>query len=134
MIVSCPQCGNAGVVHYDKDKKNAVFKCGACYIKKYSAIENTGLEVNAQCTSTKRFFRIIVSSKKIHGQKVQVKCPYCEEFVMGNLLDTLKTPTIIFQDIRHAKDPFFHYPLYFQISYRGEIIWALNREHLQWFK
>lgn len=38
----------------------------------------------------------------------------------------------VFQDIRHAEDPYFRYPLYFQASYRGKRVWALNREHLQY--
>lgn len=94
--------------------------------------ENADLEVNAQCTTTERFFRVMIPNEKIHGQKVRVKCPYCKEFVIGNVSDTVKSQTIVFQDMRHAEDPFFHYPLYFQTSYRGETIWALNREHLQY--
>lgn len=39
---------------------------------------------------------------------------------------------IIFQNVRNAEDPYFHYPLYFQAQYRGKVIWALNREHLQY--
>lgn len=39
---------------------------------------------------------------------------------------------VIFEDIQDAKDPYFHYPLYFQANYRGKTIWALNREHLQY--
>lgn len=38
----------------------------------------------------------------------------------------------VFQRMQHAEDPYFHYPLYFQASYRGKTIWAFNREHLQY--
>ena len=78
-----------------------------------------------------RYFRAALPKNKIHGQKANVKCPYCGELVAGNVIKQEGARQIVFRDVRNAKDPYFQYPLYFQTQYRGKLIWALNREHLQ---
>lgn len=133
MTVVCPKCHKAGTVHVDKEHHLAYFQCASCYIKKETVPgRNRVAEVTAQCTSTGSYFRAFVSKDKIHGQKVRIKCSCCREFVLGDVSDTGNYQQAVFEDIRHAKDPYFHYPLYFQTSCRGKTIWALNREHLQY--
>ena len=39
---------------------------------------------------------------------------------------------VVFERVCGAEDPYFHYPFYFQACYRGKIIWAFNRGHLQY--
>lgn len=132
MMVVCPMCGKAGTVRFDKERGTAVFRCESCYAKKETLpCGSYAFEVTAQCTSTGRHFRKPVSGGKIHGEKVRIKCPYCAEIVIGNVSDK-RSRQVVLTDIRHAEDPYFHYPLYFQADYRGNIIWALNREHLQY--
>ncbi len=132
MTVVCPKCGKAGTVRFDKERKIAVFRCGACFAEKEAfSCGNCGFEVTAQCTSTGKYFRTTVSGSKIHGQKIKVRCPYCNELVTGEVTDNRKEH-IIFSDVRNGEDPYFHYPLYFQTGYKGKLIWAINREHLQY--
>lgn len=132
MAVTCPKCGKAGTVRFDKEHSIARFQCESCYTKKeILPCGNSGFEVTAQCTKTGRYFRTSMPDDKIHGQKIRVHCPYCEEVVIGDVSDK-REQHVVFEDIRHAEDPYFHYPFYFQASYRGNIIWALNREHLQY--
>lgn len=133
MVVVCPNCGKAGIVHFDKEHNVAVFQCGACYTKKeIMPCGNYAFEIAAQCTLTGKHFRLSMPENKIHGQKIRVKCPCCEEFVIGTVFDKRDQQHLVFEDIRHAEDPYFHYPLYFQASFRGKTVWALNREHLQY--
>lgn len=133
IVVVCPKCGKAGVVRFDRKRNIALFQCGSCYMKKETVPGgNNAFGVTAQCTKTGKYFQISIPSDKIHGQKLRVKCPYCKESVIGNVSDTMDSQCVIFQDIWQAEDPYFHYPFYFQASYRGKIIWALNREHLQY--
>ena len=133
MIVVCPKCSKAGVVRFDRKKNIALFQCESCYTKKETVSGgNYAFEVTAQCTTTGKYFQISMPNDKIHGPKLRVKCPYCKESVIGNVSDIMDSQYVIFEDIRHAEDPYFHYPFYFQASYRGKIIWALNREHLQY--
>lgn len=133
MVVVCPKCGRAGTVHFNRENNTANFQCGSCYMQKETVPGgHYTFEATAQCTSTGRYFRTYFSEDKIRGQKIRVKCPYCEEIVMGDVLDKRAQHLVVIEDIRHAEDPYFHYPLYFQASYRGKTIWALNREHLQY--
>lgn len=133
IIVVCPKCGKAGTIHFDKEQGIALFQCESCYMKKETIPgKDHSFEVTAQCTSTGKYFRISLSNHKFHGQKIRVKCPYCTELVIGNILNTEMQHHVVFENIRHAEDPYFHYQLYFQASYRGKIIWALNRAHLQY--
>lgn len=132
MTVVCPKCGKAGMVHFDKECNTAFFQCESCYMERKTMSGSAAFEVTAICTSTGKYFRISMPGNKIRGQKIRVKCPYCEEFVIGSVSDIKKQHYVVFEDIRHAEDPYFHYPLYFQASYRGKTIWALNREHLQY--
>lgn len=39
---------------------------------------------------------------------------------------------IVLENIRHGEDPYFHYPLYYQTNFRGNIVWAMNKQHLQY--
>lgn len=75
---------------------------------------------------------LVLSEDKIHGQKKKIKCPYCEEFIMGDVTNQRGNQALVYQEIRNAEDLYFQYPLYFQTSFRGKIIWALNREHLEY--
>lgn len=132
MTVICPKCGGAGTVHFVQEQGIALFQCSSCYAKKETVSCGTDdVEVNGQCTSMGRYFRTAVPRDKVHGQKVRVKCPFCGELVVGDAAGNEASRQIIFQDVRGARDPYFHYPLYFQTQYRGKVIWALNREHLQ---
>lgn len=89
-------------------------------------------EITGQCTSTGRYFRTALPEDEIHGQRKKIKCPYCEEYVIGAAADKRGSQLTIYEDIRKANDPYFQYPLYFQTSFRGKTVWALNREHLQY--
>lgn len=132
MVVVCPVCGKAGTVHFDIERNTAIFRCDSCYTtKEIVPCGSYGVEVTAQCTSTGKCFRMPMPSDKIHGQKVRVSCPFCEEAVVGDVSGK-RNQHIVFADIRHAEDPYFHYPLYLQASYKGKTVWALNREHLQY--
>ena len=133
MAVVCPKCSKAGVVYFDKEKNIAFFRCKSCYTQKEVFLgEEYAFEVISQCTSTGKYFRLSISNDKVHGQKIRVKCPYCGESIIGDISNIREKQCIVFENIRHAKDPYFHYPLYFQVGYKGKIIWALNRKHLQY--
>lgn len=133
MVVVCPKCGKAGIVRFDRERGMAFFQCESCCTKKETSVDgNHASTVTAKCTSTGKYFQAFVPDAKIHGQKVRVKCRYCKESVIGDVLDDKEKKYMVFQDMRRAEEPYFCYPLYFQASYRGKTVWALNREHLQY--
>lgn len=132
IMVICPKCGHSGIVSFDKEKNIVHFHCQTCYLheKKIPCGEDI-YEVTGKCTSTGRYFRMSMSKQAIHGQKKKVRCPYCDEYVVGDV-QISNNNIIIYKDIREAKDPYFNYPLYLQTSFRGKIIWAMNKDHLQY--
>lgn len=133
MAVACPRCGKAGTVCFDPAHSIARFQCASCYLKEETVpCGNDTFEVTGQCTSTGRYFRVPRPGNKIHGPKARVPCPFCAEVVIGSVSDKRDQKHLMFEDVRHAQDPYFHYPLYFQASYRGKTIWAFNRAHLQY--
>lgn len=122
--------GGRSSIH--KARGTAFFQCSSCHAKQETIPCGTDdIEINAQCTTTGRYFGAALPKNKIHGQKANVKCPYCGELVAGNVIKQEGARQIVFRDVRNAKDPYFQYPLYFQTQYRGKVIWALNREHLR---
>lgn len=134
MTVVCPRCGRAGTVRFEKEHGIAQFRCWSCYLKKETVpCGSDTWEVTARCTATGKYFRVSRPGHQIHGQKARVKCPFCGELAVGGVSDKRdRKQVLIFEDIRNAQDPYFHYPLYFQASYRGKTVWALNREHLNY--
>ncbi len=132
MAVVCPECGQAGIVRYNWEENTAYFRCGSCYLQKETAPgAGHGFEVTAQCTETGKYFRLQMPDGKIHGKKIRVKCPYCKESVVGDV-SAAPSKCVVFERVCGAEDPYFHYPFYFQACYRGKIIWAFNRGHLQY--
>ena len=88
MVVVCPQCGQAGTVRYDNEHRTAQFQCKSCYTKKEKVpYGDSASEVKGKCTKTGRYFRVSMPDNKIHGQKLRVQCPYCEESVIGDVSD-----------------------------------------------
>ena len=74
MTVVCPKCCEAGTVHFDKERKTAVFNCCGCFWKNEALpCGDCGFDVTAQCTSTGKYFRTSVPDSKIHGQKIKVR-------------------------------------------------------------
>jgi len=133
MAVVCPKCGGEGAVRLDRGRGVAAFQCGACHWKRETVPgDNRAFEGTAQCTSTGKYFRTALPAGKVRGRKARLKCPYCDEFVMGDVSPAGRPAYPVYQDIRNGEDPYFHYPLYFQASYRGKTVWALNREHLRY--
>lgn len=133
IAVVCPKCGKAGVVHLDREHGVARFQCESCYTEKQTLPGGRyAVEVIGQCTTTGRFFRSAVPETKVRGQKIRIPCRFCGETVIGDVMDNRSRQPLLFEDIKNAEDPYFHYPLYFQTSFRGRTIWALNREHLQY--
>lgn len=133
IMVICPKCGHLGIVSFDKEKNIVYFHCQTCYL--YEEKKTCGediYEVTGQCTSTGRYFKMSMLKQDIHGQKKKVRCPYCDEYVIGDVQLNNNNHIIVYKDIRNASDPYFNYPLYLQTSFRGKTIWALNQEHLQY--
>jgi hypothetical protein len=58
-------------------------------------------------------------------------CPYCGALNQGKVHSTEKN-WWGYGAIEGGKEPYFGFPLYFQSAFGGKLIWAVNREHLQY--
>ena len=132
ITVACPRCGGAGTVCLERERAKAVFRCGSCRFQEETAASGDSFaQVTGQCPSTGRRFRVFVPREKIRGPKKRVRCPCCGEPVLGEVFPPDRPPVLVLEEVRQGLDPYFHYPLYFQGSFRGKLVWALNREHLR---
>lgn len=133
VTVVCPRCGGAGTVCLEREQHRAVFCCGSCHFKSQAPADGDHtLAVTGQCAASGRYFRVYVPAKKVRGPRVRVKCPWCGGFVLGEVSAPKEPPPLVLGEVRQGRDPYFGYPLYFRGEFRGKLVWALNREHLQY--
>lgn len=52
--------------------------------------------------------------------------------MIGEVTEEENRGTVVYEEIRDAKDPYFRYSLYYQTSFKGKTVWAFNQEHLQY--
>lgn len=128
IAVACPRCGKEGAVRLNRERSRAAFRCGSCGFRE-EAPPNRLVPVTARCPATGRYFRVIVPGETLRGPKKRVRCPCCGEWVVGEAARE-GPESLVLGEVRQGRDPFFHYPLYFQGTFRGKQVWALNREHL----
>lgn len=131
-IVVCPKCGHAATIHFDEDTWTAHMRCDSCFCDEEIFAGDTDYEVTGTCGMCGRFFRVYLDEIKSYGQKQWVKCPHCGKAQIGDIVERRNNVVISDEELRKGNDPFFHYPLFFEDNFRGHLIWALNREHLQY--
>ena len=133
ITVVCPRCGGAGTVRLERARGKAVFCCGSCGRREETVPgADRFFQVTGQCTATGRNFRVFVPREKLHGPKKRVRCPCCGETVVGEVSAPDRPHILVLGEVCRGRDPYFHYPLYFQGDFRGKLVWALNREHLRY--
>lgn len=133
ILVVCPECGSEGTVSFDRSSGVARFDCSGCYAHREVQPGLTErFKATGQCTSTGRFFSEYLPGTKVHGQKLRMRCPYCDEDVVCDVEDRSSGRYIWYADVEDGLDPYFHLPLLLQVEFRGRIVWAVDREHLQY--
>jgi len=130
MTVKCPKCTKAGTVTLDKETRIATFRCNSCYTSEEKIPQRNTHEATGQCSHCARYYRIYLKDSKHPRGKIQVACPYCSQPNQADI--AIRSQRYIYAEPSGGKDPYFGYPLYYQDSFRGQPIWALNREHLQY--
>ena len=61
---------------------------------------------------------------------MNIACPYCGQMTAGDIV--IRNQRYIYAEPSGCRDPYFGYLLYYQERFRGELVWAINREHLQY--
>jgi len=133
LCVACPKCGRMGLVTSDDGNNfsNFYFKCTSCGESQTKSRGTHSCVAEAQCDDCGRLFREELTPDK-HGFKVlNITCPRCGEMAPG-MVHKKQRGWFIYGDIKDGVEPYFGYALYFQTSFGGKLVWAVNRPHLQY--
>ena len=130
ICVQCPKCKGMGIVHI-KDNL-AYFNCSHC---PHSLIQERTLyryDVHNHCSNCGRYYRVDLKPTDAQNfNKLMVACPYCGTKMQGQVHKTAYCDYYC-SSIKQGCDPFFNLPLWFLSSFNGKLVWALNREHLNY--
>ncbi len=127
--VKCKPCGGHAFIVIEED--HLAWKCSQCYAH---GIQETEYQYNAKnnCIRCERWFNIeVTDEKKITHKASHIECPHC-----GTVNDVELHKKLAYlgyyPDIREGRDPVFDMELYFLDYIRGKVLWAVNREHLNY--
>lgn len=127
--VVCPDCGARAVVTADKD--TAYLRCTKCALRKQQSLQAHVYRVEVLCSNCHRPYRVEVAKDNSSFKKLNVRCPHCDTLNQGEIH---KSPDrycyAISSEVVGGREPYFGLKLWYQISYQGKLIWAVNREHL----
>lgn len=127
--VKCPACSSKGVVS-EKDYKVS-FKCFGCMLRKEKFLENYYYRLNVKCVKCDRSYKKHIKNKIIPYKYLYVECPYCGRKNQGKV-NKIKGYLSFPADIMDCKEPLFGLDIWYKTEYKGQYIWALNKDHLDY--
>ncbi|MGX7668210.1 hypothetical protein [Flavobacterium pedocola] len=143
--VKCPNCGKQGVVKQkvslekcpkcgDANCPNRrVFECSHCF---HSITESKTLyEVYAKVYCSGCFEKYEVTAEKTSKEveTLKVRCPHCKH--QETVKPKLKAVEAEFKlNAKMAAEPYFDLELWYQQEFKGNLFWALNREHMDYLE
>ena len=74
---------------------------------------------------------LLTKASKQHFTSLHVERPYCGVVQSGKVNKVAEQWTEM-GEIKNGIEPYFDFSLYFQSSFNGKPVWAINREHLQY--
>ena len=130
IYVKCPKCNGLGIVTADENM--FYFKCTNCYDSQTIERRIHGHKVENLCENCGRHYRIKISDNNQNFPMLRVACPYCSYVMPGKVQKYSDNGQYWYAggDVRNGCEPFFGFELWFLTEFKGNLIWALNREHL----
>ncbi len=126
--VKCPKCHGFGIVTANKD--TAFFRCTNCGHTEEKDRRIYRYEVHNQCKCCGQYYRADIQDvDKQRFQVLRIACPFCGTVMAGKVHKTAEVFSHI-GEIKDGKESYFGLELWFLTSFRGKLVWALNREHL----
>jgi hypothetical protein len=130
ITVCCPKCAGMGAVTLADDLLH--FKCTRCGQRQSKSKFAVNYDAHSRCEACGRYYRTDITNEKERQQSaLYTPCPYCGALNQGKVHATKKRYWS-YGEIEGGSEPYFGYPLYFQSTFGGKLIWAVNREHLQY--
>lgn len=137
ILVRCPQCNGPAEIRENTEMREGEeqcitrLQCQHCLYAAEPASSYT-YRVAANCNCCERWFNEELTDQRQFTQKyVHFPCPYCQS---DNVLQVNKRASGVWRMPRivDGREPMFGQELYFKDSYRGNPVWALNRDHLNY--
>lgn len=128
LAVKCPKCQALGYVKVMPE--SAVFVCSHCAHHLSKERVGYSFDVHGHCSCCERYFRVdIADQERQHFKVLKVACPHCGTLNSGQV-HKMAHSYVYSGAIIQGHDPFLGLELYFLASFNGNLVWALNREHL----
>lgn len=126
----CPHCSALGMVRVDDNY--ASFVCHSCSYQLCRERTCYLYDVHTHCSNCERYYRVDISDHACHNRAIlKVKCPYCGALNAGKV-HKMAHGYQYSAPIKHGHEPFLGLELWFLASFKGKLVWALNREHLNY--
>lgn len=130
--VSCPSCGKKAIIKKQLGSEFVSFSCNHCLKNKTKSIKHYKYLVENNCKNCGRMYRVDILNKEKQSYEVlRVECPYCS-FPMNGKVFKVDLNSYSLYETRMGKEPYFHLNLWYLRTYKSNLIWALNKEHLEY--
>lgn len=129
--VLCPRCQKHGKIDLPHflDTKNATFKCQNCH---FSEKANDRLRFRSvaktKCINCENKLEVPIEGRKKIPKYIVIPCQICN--TRNRIAENWETYFLKYNE-SGIVDPVFGLPLYYQMSFRNEIFWAYNDDHLR---
>ncbi|QHT71216.1 hypothetical protein GXP67_33480 [Rhodocytophaga rosea] len=131
ILVHCPKCERRAYVQTDAGTKKSELKCPECH---YSEKEGNwyglmDLVVRQRCDACGKWIEERVRESKVKYTNLLITCAHCkQEKAYKPLREKVFTASHI------PTDPVFGLRLWLQADFGDYVLWAYNKEHLQYLK
>ena len=127
--VKCPQCGKLAIVKMADGEASC--SCTHCNFRQQKDLRPAIYSVKLNCSECQRYFRCEIDDpQQQHFKILNVTCPHCGAINQGPVQKTIEPYGYIYKFLEDGSEPYFGYKLWYQTSYQGKLIWAINRSHL----
>ena len=129
--VKCPKCGQKATVTRNEytDKH---LKCSCCFHTETKSFFGYDISAKGFCMKCERYVRIpIKDESKGNFLEVHAPCPHCGD-VQQWYIDKVKQQWYNLGEVNKGIESYFGCELYLLSSFRGQLMWALNDEHLDY--
>lgn len=127
--VKCPHCSKIAVVTMADGIASC--SCSSCNFRQHKDLRPAIYAIKLNCRECKRYFRCEIDDpEQQHFKVLNVNCPHCGALNQGQVHKSIEPYGYIYKFLEDGSEPYFGYPLWYQTSYQGKLIWAINRSHL----
>jgi len=126
--VKC-SCDGLGIVK--REDAFFSFQCTSCGRRQQKERTYYRYQINEMCDNCNRHFRLDIDDEsQQHFKVLNVTCSYCNHLKQGTMQKINLKYQLEYSEIKNGIEPYFGFPLYYQTSFDGKVIWAYNRNHL----